>query len=98
MTASYTILFADKKRCPRGNRSLCCVNHLPDNGGPFLRKNTGIQEPVLVVANIRANRKIAKKVYDVDIESSSAIKDRMQDHGVGDNGMMRIRRIMSWAL
>lgn len=39
-----------------------------------------------------------KKVYDVDIESSSAIKDRMQDHGVGDNGMMRIRRIMSWAL
>ena len=39
-----------------------------------------------------------KKIYDVDIESSSAIKDRMQDHGVGDNGMMRIRRIMSWAL
>ena len=90
------------------------MNHLPDNGGPFLRKNTGIQEPVLVVANIRANRKIAhsspwdaivpsapwhrNKVYDVDIDSSSAIKDRMQDHGVGDNGMMRIRRIMSWAL
>lgn len=69
---------------------------------------------MLVVANIRANRKIAhsspwdaivpsapwhrNKVYDVDIDSSSAIKDRMQDHGVRDNGMMRIRRIMSWAL
>lgn len=90
------------------------MNHLPDNVGPFRRKNTGIQEPVLVVANIRANRKIAhsspwdaivpwapwhlNKVYDIDIDSSSAIEERIQDHGVRDNGMMRIRRIMSWAL
>ena len=69
---------------------------------------------MLVVANIRANRKNThsspwvanvhwahrhyNEVYNLVIESSSAIKDRMQDHGVGDNGMMRIRRIMSWAL
>ena len=39
-----------------------------------------------------------KKVYDVDIDSSSAIEERIQDLGVRDNGMMRIRRIMSWAL
>ena len=39
-----------------------------------------------------------KKVYDVDIDSSSAIEERIQDLGVRDNGMMRIRRTMSWAL
>ena len=69
---------------------------------------------MLVVANIRANRKNAhsspwvanvhwahrhyNEVYNLVIDSSSAIEERIQDHGVRDNGMMRIRRIMSWAL
>ena len=89
------------------------MNHLPDNVGPFRRKNTGykslclslrISEPIgklhIQVRGTLSARvyEPGKIVYDDDFESSSGFKDGMQDHGVGDNGMMRIRRIMSWAL
>ena len=69
---------------------------------------------MLVVANIRANRKNAhsspwvanvhwahrhyNEVYNLVIESSPAIEDHIQDHVVRDYSTMGIRRIMCWAL